>query len=82
MNILAETSGYQANNGVLLRTLGNVKTVMEFLYSLYLHHYNPPLNTSPPQKQTVDFNVEIEVFAYFTTSLLFRKPTVQPQKVA
>ena len=62
MNILAETSGYQANNGVLLRTLSNVKTVMEFLYLLYLHHYNTPLNTSPSQKQTVDFSVEIIAF--------------------
>ena len=60
MNLLAENSGYQANNSVILRTLGNVKTVMEFLYFLYLHHYNSPLNTSPSQKQNVDFSAEID----------------------
>ena len=60
MNLLAENSGYQANNSVILRTLGNVKTVMEFLYLLYLHHYNSPLNTSPSQKQNVDFSAEID----------------------
>ena len=30
MNLLPENSGYQASNSVILRTLGNVKTVMEF----------------------------------------------------
>ena len=45
MNLLSETSGHQPNNNVLLRALSNVNMVVVFLCLLYLHNYNPPLNT-------------------------------------
>jgi hypothetical protein len=81
MNLLAETSGYQPNNSVLLRALSNVKTVMEFLFLLYLRHYNPPLILALLKYTLWISGLEIEDFADFTTSLLLRKNAVQPQKI-
>ena len=81
MNLLSETSGYQPNNSVLLRALSNVKTVMEFLFLLYLRHHTPPLILALLKYTLWISGLEIEDFADFTTSLLLRKNAVQPQKI-